>query len=73
VTVGLGTTTPVANFQIANGSNATTTMELGSAGQNKGSCLKLYRTDGTAIYAYVAAGATAFTLTTTACATVTNF
>jgi hypothetical protein len=71
--VGIGTTTPVANFQVANGSNATTTMELGSAGQNKGSCLKLYRTDGSAIYAYVAAGATTFTLTTTACANVSNF
>ena len=48
---GVGTSTPVANFQVANGSNATTTMELGSSGQNKGSCLKLYRTDGSAIYA----------------------
>jgi len=71
--VGVGSTSPVANFQVANGSNATTTMELGSSGQNKGSCLKLYRTDGSAIYAYVAAGATSFTLTTTACANVSNF
>jgi hypothetical protein len=70
--VGFGTTTPVANFQVANG-NATTTMEIGSSGQNKGSCLKLYRTDGSAIYAYVAAGATTFTLSTTACASVSNF
>jgi hypothetical protein len=71
--VGAGTSTPIANFQVANGSNATTTMEIGSSGQNKGSCLKLYRTDGSAIYAYVAAGATTFTLTTTACANVSNF
>jgi hypothetical protein len=70
---GVGTSTPIANFQVADGSNATTTMELGSAGQNKGSCLKLYRTDGSSIYAYVAAGATIFTLTTTSCANVTNF
>jgi hypothetical protein len=35
--------------------------------------LKLYRTDGSAIYAYVAAGATTFTLTTAACANVSNF
>jgi hypothetical protein len=70
---GVGTSTPVANFQVANGSNATTTMEIGSVGQNKGSCLKLYRTDGSAIYAYVAAGATTFTLTTIACANVSNF
>jgi hypothetical protein len=69
---GIGSSTPVANFQVAN-SNATTTMEIGSAGESKGSCLKLYRTDGSAIYAYVAAGATTFTLTTTACASVSNF
>jgi len=73
--IGIGSSTPIANLQVANGSNATTTVEFGStsASQTKGSCLKLYRTDGTAIYAYVAAGATAFTLTTTACASITNF
>jgi hypothetical protein len=71
--IGIATTSPVANLQVANGSNATTTMEVGSSGQNKGSCLKLYRTDGSAIYAYIAAGATTFTLTTTACASVSNF
>ena len=70
--VGVGTTTPNSNFQVANGTNATTTVEFGSSGQNKGSCLKLYRTDGSAIYAYVAAGATTFTLTTTACANVSE-
>ena len=70
---GVCTSTPVANFQVANGSNATTTAEFGSTGQNKGSCLKLYRTDGSAIYAYIAAGATTFTLTTAACASVANF
>jgi hypothetical protein len=71
--VGIGTYNPAANFSVANGSNATTTVEFGGSGQNKGSCLKLYRTDGSAIYAYVAAGATTFTLTTTACANVSNF
>jgi hypothetical protein len=72
--VGVATSTPVANFQATTAStNATTTMEVGKSGQNKGSCLKLYRTDGSAIYAYVAAGATTFTLTTTACASVANF
>jgi hypothetical protein len=71
--VGIATTSPVANFQVANGSNSTTTVELGSAGQNKGTCLKLYRSDGSAIYASVAAGATTFMLSTTACATVTGF
>lgn len=71
--VGISTTSPVANFQVANGSNATTTVEFGSQGQNKGTCIKLYRSDGSAIYASVAAGATTFTLSTTACATVTGF
>ena len=70
--LGVGTSTPIANFQVANG-NATTTMEIGSSGENKGSCMKLYRTDGSAIYAYVAAGATTFTLSTTACANVSGF
>lgn len=71
--LGIGTTTPIANFQVANGTNATTTVEFGSSGQNKGTCIKLYRSDGSAIYASVAAGATTFTLSTTACASVTGF
>jgi len=72
--VGIGTTTPVANSQITNSvANSTTTLEFGRAGQNKGTCLKLYRADGSAIYAYVAAGATSFTLSTTACASVSGF
>jgi hypothetical protein len=73
-TVGIGTSTPAANFQVTTtSSNATTTAEFGKANQNKGSCLKLYRTDGTPIYAYVGAGATSFTLSTTACAAVSSF
>jgi hypothetical protein len=72
--VGIGSSTPLANLQVANPtSNATTTLEFGSTGQNKGSCLKLYRTDGSAIYAYVAAGATTCTLSTTACANISGF
>lgn len=71
---GIGTTTPIAQFQVATSTaNATTSLEFGSAGQNKGTCIKLYRTDGSAIYAFVAAGATSFTLTTTACASIANF
>lgn len=70
----IGTSSPVANFQVANASTtATSTLELGASGRAKGSCLKMYRTDGSAIYAYVAAGATSLTLTTTACATITGF
>jgi hypothetical protein len=70
----VGTSTPVANFTAqATSTNATTTIEEGKSGQNKGSCLKKYRTDGSAIYEFIAAGATSYTLTTTPCATVTGF
>lgn len=70
--VSIGTTTPVANFSVTNGT-ATTTLQIGSAAATKGSCIKLYRTDGSAIYAYVLAGATTFTLSTVACATISGF
>ena len=71
-----GTSSPVADFTAqASSTNATTTVELGKSGQTKGTCIKLYRTDGSAVYAYVAAGATAFTLSTTAniCSQVVGF
>jgi hypothetical protein len=72
--VGIGTSSPVANFDVSNASStATTTISLGNSQSNKGTCLKLFRTDGTPIYASVAAGATTFTLSTTACASVTGF
>jgi hypothetical protein len=71
--IGINTSTPIANFQVANGTNATTTAEFGSSGQNKGTCIKLYRADGSAIYASVGTGATAFTLSTAPCASVTGF
>jgi len=70
--VGIGTPTPVALLEVAS-STGTTTMTIGSATAAVGSCLKLFRTDGTAIYAYIAAGATQFTLSTTPCASVTGF
>ncbi len=57
----------VDTLQIASSTNATTTLRIGQTGQNKGSCLALYDSAGTPIYAYVAAGQTAFTLSTTAC------
>lgn len=47
--------------------NATSTLTVGWASQNKGSCLELYTSNGTAIYAYVAAGATTFTLSSVSC------
>jgi hypothetical protein len=71
-----GTSTPVADFTATNvAANATTTVQLGKTGQTKGTCVKLYRTDGSAIYAYVIAGATAFTLSTSAniCSSITGF
>jgi len=73
---GTGTTTPAADFTAqASSTNATTTVELGKSGQTKGTCIKMYRTDGSAIYAYVMAGATTFTLSTTAnvCSQVAGF
>ncbi len=51
--VGVSTSTPDANLQVANGTNATTTVEFGSAGQNKGTCLKIYDAAGTAWYVTV--------------------
>ena len=66
--VGIGTSTPATQLQVTTPTaNATTTVTVGKAGQSKGSCLELYRADGSVIYAFVAAGATAFTLTTTSC------
>lgn len=66
--LGIGTTTPSTQLHVTSAStNATTTVTIGKAGQTKGTCLELYRADGSAIYASVAAGATAFTLTTTSC------
>lgn len=66
--VGIGTTTPITSLQVATTtSNATTTITIGKVGQNKGSCLELYDAAGTAIYAWVQAEATSFTLSTTSC------
>lgn len=66
--VGIGTSTPSSPLQVTTwATNATTSLTIGKTGQTKGSCLELYRTDGSVIYASVAAGATAFTLTTSSC------
>lgn len=49
--VGIGTTTPLANFQVtASSTNATSTMEIGKTGQTAGGCLKMYNDAGTAEY-----------------------
>lgn len=64
--LGVGTTTAVANFQVtASAANATTSVEFGKASQNKGTCLTFFDTAGTAVYAYIAGGATSLTFTTT--------
>lgn len=74
--VGVNTSTPIADFQATDsGSNSTTTIEFGKSGQTKGSCLKLYRSDGSAVYAFVLAGNTTFSLSTssTSCASLSGF
>lgn len=49
--MGIGTSTPVANFQVtASTTNATTTMEVGKMSQTSGTCLKMYNDAGTAEY-----------------------
>lgn len=66
--IGMGTSTPTTQLQItASSTNATTTVTIGKIGQNKGSCLELYDAAGSPIYAYVASGATTFTLSTVSC------
>ncbi len=65
---GIGTSTPTTQLQVtATASNATTTLTVGKKSQNKGSCLELFDAAGTAVYAYVAAGASTFTLSATSC------
>jgi hypothetical protein len=74
--LSVGTSTATANVTLANNSaNATTTVEIGLSGQTKGDCLKWHRTDGSPIYVYVAAGATVWSLSTTAniCSNVAGF
>lgn len=64
--VGIGTTTPAANLQVTTiTANATSSLQVGKANQNKGSCLTYYDTAGTPVYMYFAAGSTAPTYTST--------
>jgi hypothetical protein len=58
--VGIGSTTPIANFQVANGS-ATTSVQFGSAGHAVGTCITYYDTAGSPVYGFIKAGATTFT------------
>lgn len=61
------TLTVNAALNVNRGANATSTVTVGTAGQNKGSCLELYDTSGTVRYAYVAAGSNTFTLSSVSC------
>ncbi len=58
VNVGIGTTTPSALLHVtASTTNATTTIEIGRVGQNKGSCLVMYDAAGTVQYVSIQGGA----------------
>lgn len=64
--IGIGTSTPTATFQAtASADNATTSIQFGKAGQNKGTCVTYYDTAGSPVYGFIAAGATTFTYTAT--------
>lgn len=67
--IGIGSSTPKATWQItATSTNATTTLEIGKSGQTKGSCIKMYRYDGTAVYLTVT-NVNVLVVSTTACLT----
>lgn len=56
--VGIGVTNPTSEFQVASStSNATSTIEIGKSGQNKGSCLVMYDVTGTVQYVTIQGGA----------------
>lgn len=55
--VGIGITSPSSQFQVASTtSNATTSVEFGRTGQNKGSCLVMYDTSGNVQYVSIQNG-----------------
>jgi hypothetical protein len=64
--IGIGTTTPDASLQVATTTaNATTTVDLGKAGQTKGTCLIMY--DATGAKKYVSIQSGAFVISSTQC------
>ena len=64
--VGIGTSTPTAPLQITtSASNATTSVEIGKAGQSKGSCLVMYDNTGAVQYVSIVNGA--FAISSTSC------
>lgn len=65
----IGSSTPNAIAQFTqSGANATSSIEIGKSGQNKGSCIKLYRYNGAAVYLTVNNSNT-LVVSTTACIT----
>lgn len=70
---GVGTTTPFANFQATNmTANSTTTIEFGTKGQNKGTCIKMYDETGIGWYLKVTPGGS-LSVSATNCASVAGF
>jgi hypothetical protein len=64
--VGIGVSSPSASLEVATStSNATTTVVIGKASQNKGSCLVMYDAAGAVKYVSIQAGA--FVISATAC------
>ena len=63
--IGIGTTTPQSLLHVTKTGNATTSVEFGGVGQNKGTCLVLYDVDGVAQYVRIQAGA--FVISTVSC------
>ena len=72
----IGTSSPVANFQVAAASStnsATTTAEFGASGRTKGTCIKMYNDAGTAIYLHATSTSGILYYSTTDCASVSGF
>lgn len=64
LSVGIGTTTPIATFQVTNlSANATTSVQLGKPNQNKGTCLTYYDIAGTPVYMYFVGTTPTYTAT----------
>ncbi|MDP3965820.1 MAG: hypothetical protein Q8Q13_03415, partial [bacterium] len=64
--VGIGVTSPTSLLQVATSTNnATTSVEIGKTGQNKGSCLVLYDATGAVQYVTIQGGA--FVISPTSC------
>jgi hypothetical protein len=69
-----GSSTPVADLTATDAAaNATTTVQLGKTGQNKGTCIKLYTDAGAAVYLHATSTSQPLYVSATACASVTGF